>query len=267
MKKYKKKFIVSGDILELYEYENDIYTDYDLSKFRDHPGRCNSSITDEDTKKMNRAKTSNRSARNVRRLVNSNIEEYSKFVTLTFRDDVKDLKEANYIFKKFKQRLDYQLKITSKYLCVPEFTKKGRVHFHVIFFNLPFIKNTTLEMIWGQGFIKINKIDNCDNVGSYVVKYMTKDNEQLIEQKSYFTSRNLEKSIEFINEKEIEILADSLSPTDVVYEQTFENDFVGQVKYTQYNLKRQEVLNKYKKIEKRKIIERNINSVENVGVY
>ena len=53
MKKYKKKFIVSGDILELYEYENDIYTDYDLSKFRDHPGRCNSSITDEDTKKMN----------------------------------------------------------------------------------------------------------------------------------------------------------------------------------------------------------------------
>ena len=163
--------------------------------------------------------------------------------------------------------MDYQLKITSKYLCVPEFTKKGRVHFHVIFFNLPFIKNTTLEMIWGQGFIKINKIDNCDNVGSYVAKFMTKDNEQLIEQKSYFTSRNLEKSIEFINEKEIEILADSLSPTDVVYEQTFENDFVGQVKYTQYNLKRQEVLNKYKKIEKRKIIERNINSVENVGVY
>lgn len=267
MKKYKKKFIVSGDILELYEYENDIYTDYDLSKFRDHPGRCNSSITDEDTKKMNRAKTSNRSARNVRRLVNSNIEEYSKFVTLTFRDDVKDLKEANYIFKKFKQRLEYQLKINLKYLCVPEFTKKGRVHFHVIFFNLPFIKNTTLEMIWGQGFIKINKIDNCDNVGSYVAKYMTKENEQLIEQKSYFTSRNLDKPIELINEKEIEILADSLSPTDVVYEQTFENDFVGQVNYTQYNLKRQEVLAKYKKIEKRKIIERQIKSIENIGVY
>ena len=249
MKKYKKKFIVSGDILELYEYENDIYTDYDLSKFRDHPGRCNSSITDEDTKKMNRAKTSNRSARNVRRLVNSNIEEYSKFVTLTFRDDVKDLKEANYIFKKFKQRLDYQLKITSKYLCVPEFTKKGRVHYHVIFFNLPYIKNTTLEMIWGQGFIKINKIDNCDNVGSYVAKYMTKDNEQLIEQKSYFTSRNLEKSIEFINEKEIEILADSLSPTDVVYLNSFVNDYLGLVNYTQYNIKEQVKLNNINPIE------------------
>lgn len=249
MKKYKKKFIVSGDILELYEYENDIYTDYDLSKFRDHPGRCNSSITDEDTKKMNRAKTSNRSARNVRRLVNSNIEEYSKFVTLTFRDDVKDLKEANYIFKKFKQRLDYQLKITSKYLCVPEFTKKGRVHFHVIFFNLPFIKNTTLEMIWGQGFIKINKIDNCDNVGAYVSKYMTKDNEQMIEEKSYFTSRNLEKPLEIVNEKEIEILADSLSPTDVVYLNSFVNDYLGLVNYTQYNIKEQVKLNNINPIE------------------
>ena len=249
MKKYKKKFIVSGDILELYEYENDIYTDYDLSKFRNHPGRCNSSITDEDTKKMNRAKTSNRSARNVRRLVNSNIEEYSKFVTLTFRDDVKDLKEANYIFKKFKQRLDYQLKITSKYLCVPEFTKKGRVHFHVIFFNLPFIKNTTLEMIWGQGFIKINKIDNCDNVGAYVSKYMTKDNEQMIEEKSYFTSRNLEKPLEIVNEKEIEILADSLSPTDVVYLNSFVNDYLGLVNYTQYNIKEQVKLNNINPIE------------------
>ena len=27
-------------------------------------------------------------------------------------------------------------------------------------------------MIWGHGFIKINKIDNCDNVGSYVAKYI-----------------------------------------------------------------------------------------------
>lgn len=267
MKKYKKKYIVSGDIIELYEYENEIYTDYDLGKFREHTGRQNSSITDEETKKNNREKSSSRSAKNVRRLVNSNIEKNSKFVTLTFEDDIRELKDANYIFKKFKQRLEYQLKINLKYLCVPEFTKKGRVHFHVVFFNLPFIKNTTLGMIWGHGFIKINKIDNCDNVGSYVAKYMTKENEKLIEQKSYFTSRNLEKPIEIINEKEIEILADSLSPDYEVYNNSFENDFTGQVNYTQYNLKRQEVLAKYQRVEKRKIIERQINSIENIGIY
>ena len=43
MKKYKKKYIVSGDIIELYEYENEIYTDYDLGKFREHTGRQNGS--------------------------------------------------------------------------------------------------------------------------------------------------------------------------------------------------------------------------------
>ena len=119
MKKYKKKFIVSGDILELYEYENDIYTDYDLSKFREHTGRCNSSVTDEDTKRRNREKTSHSSSRNVRRLVNTNIQENSKFVTLTFREDIKDLKESNYIFKKFSLRsihcCQFQSMILQKY--------------------------------------------------------------------------------------------------------------------------------------------------------
>ena len=154
-----------------------------------------------------------------------------------------------------------------KYLCVPEFTKKGRIHYHVVLFNLPFVKNKTLQSIWSNGFIKINKIDNCDNVGAYVSKYMTKDNEQMIEEKSYFTSRNLEKPLEIVNEKEIEILADSLSPTDVVYLNSFVNDYLGLVNYTQYNLKRQEVLAKYQRVEKRKIIERQINSIENIGIY
>ncbi len=254
MEKYRKKYIVSGDIIECYEYENNIYKGYEMSYFeREHTGRR--SEASEEVKKENRAKSSSRAKRTVRRLVNANIEGSSKFVTLTFAEDIKDLKQANYIFKKFKQRLEYQMKIDIKYLCVPEFTKKGRVHYHVIFFNLPYIKNTTLEMIWGQGFIKINKVDNCDNVGAYVSKYMTEDNLILVEEKSYFTSRNLNKPQEFINEKEIEILEDSLSPAYVVYTNSFNNDHIGLVNYTQYNLKRQENLNKYKKIEKRKNIQ------------
>lgn len=254
MEKYRKKYIVSGDIVECYEYENDIYSGYEMSKFdREHLGRKTPATVE--NKVINREKSSNRSKRMVRRLVNANIELSSKFVTLTFAEDIKDLKQANYIFKKFKQRLEYQLQVDLKYLCVPEFTKKGRVHYHIIFFNLPFIKNSTLEKIWGQGFIKINKVDNCDNVGAYVSKYMTKDNEQLVEEKSYFSSRNLNKPKEFTKKEEIEILADSLSLDDVVYTNSFENDYLGLVNYTQYNLKRQEVLNKNKNVAKRKNIQ------------
>ncbi len=78
---------------------------------------------------------------------------------------------------------------------------------------------------------------------------MTKDNEQMIEEKSYFTSRNLEKPLEIVNEKEIEILADSLSPTDVVYLNSFVNDYLGLVNYTQYNIKEQVKLNNINPIE------------------
>ena len=265
MKTYYKKAIVSGHVIEIYQYEKPVYSDYELNKIRQHEGRRQEAS--EDNKQKNREKCSNRAARTVRRLVNSNIAINSKFLTLTFADHVTDLKKANYEFKKFKQRFEYYLGVRIKYLCVPEFTKKGRIHYHVVLFNLPFVKNKTLQSIWSNGFIKINKIDNCDNVGAYVSKYMTKDNEQMIEEKSYFTSRNLEKPLEIVNEKEIEILADSLSPTDVVYLNSFVNDYLGLVNYTQYNLKRQEVLAKYQRVEKRKIIERQINSIENIGIY
>ena len=247
MKTYYKKAIVSGHVIEIYQYEKPVYSDYELNKIRQHEGRRQEAS--EDNKQKNREKCSNRAARTVRRLVNSNIAINSKFLTLTFADHVTDLKKANYEFKKFKQKFEYYLGVRIKYLCVPEFTKKGRIHYHVVLFNLPFVKNKTLQSIWSNGFIKINKIDNCDNVGAYVSKYMTKDNEQMIEEKSYFTSRNLEKPLEIVNEKEIEILADSLSPTDVVYLNSFVNDYLGLVNYTQYNIKEQVKLNNINPIE------------------
>ena len=247
MKTYYKKAIVSGHVIEIYQYEKPVYSDYELNKIRQHEGRRQEAS--EDNKQKNREKCSNRAARTVRRLVNSNIAINSKFLTLTFADHVTDLKKANYEFKKFKQRFEYYLGVRIKYLCVPEFTKKGRIHYHVVLFNLPFVKNKTLQSIWSNGFIKINKIDNCDNVGAYVSKYMTKDNEQMIEEKSYFTSRNLEKPLEIVNEKEIEILVDSLSPTDVVYLNSFVNDYLGLVNYTQYNIKEQVKLNNINPIE------------------
>lgn len=38
-------------------------------------------------------------------------------------------------------------------------------HYHLLC-NLPFISAKTLQEIWGNGFIRINKIDDVDNVGA-----------------------------------------------------------------------------------------------------
>ena len=52
-------------------------------------------------------------------------------------------------------------------------------------------------------FIRCNKIDNVDNVGAYVTKYMTKDNtdESYKVEKSYFSSKGLFKPIEITDKK------------------------------------------------------------------
>lgn len=236
-----KKAIVSGNIIEFYEYERGV-----LKGAASKGGRHNVCV-DEDKKEKNKADTCYRARRTVRRLINSNIGQYgrdvtAKFVTLTFREHVTDLKLANYEFTKFIKKLNYEIfntkKAKIKYIVVPEFTLIGRIHYHVIFFNIPYVKSNLLADIWGHGFIKINKIDNCDNVGAYVSKYMTKDNEKLEGQKSYFTSRGLFKPVELDNEKEVQELADSVPFEKLVYKNSFDNEYTGIVTYTQYNLKR-----------------------------
>lgn len=204
----------------------------------------NSGQTSEETQKENREKVTNRAKRDVRRIVNSNVNQYgkdftAKFVTLTFAEHITELVAANAEYEKFIKRLNYQMfgtkKSNVKYTAVPEFTKKGRVHYHVIFYNLPYIKSNYLADIWGNGFIKINKIDNCDNVGAYVSKYMTKDNDDIIGQKSYFNSRGLFKPTEIVEKEEVESLRNSLPLDKVTYTTTFDNEHVGTITYLQYN--------------------------------
>jgi hypothetical protein len=55
-------------------------------------------------------------------------------------------------------RLNYHIGHALKYVSVVEFQKRGAVHYHAVFFNLPFIVNDELAAIWSHGFIKINAI-------------------------------------------------------------------------------------------------------------
>ena len=233
---YSKKAVVSGDIVEVYEYKKAILQGYDINEY--HGCGRGFQATEED-KHINRKKTLHRARRDLRRLVNCNIAEYSKFVTLTFGEDVRDIRKANYEFKKFKQRLETKIDKKLQYVCVIEFMQNGRVHYHCVMFNLPYIKNKVLADIWGNGYVKINKIDSVDNVGAYVCKYMTKDgdDERLHGQKMYFSSRGLKKPLEIKKEEEVDNLAVALPPSALTYETTFENEH-NTIVYKQYNMKR-----------------------------
>ena len=59
-------------------------------------------------------------------------------------------------------------------MAIPEFQDLNRhvLHYHVIFFNLKFIRNDNLTELWDQGGTHITKITHVDNIGVYVSKYM-----------------------------------------------------------------------------------------------
>lgn len=186
----------------------------------------------------------------VRRLACCNFNaEYSKFFTLTFADNKTDVKECNYIFMKFIQRLKWKFGKDIKYLAVVEFQNRGAVHYHCLS-NIPYIPQEELQDLWGQGFVYINAISHVDNVGAYIVKYMTKDNtdERLQGLKAYLYSRNLQKPEEIINhnladfeklEKKIidRYDLDNIKP---IYNTTYDTEMLGSCTYNQYNLKREQ---------------------------
>lgn len=240
---YDCKVVISGNIIEIYRYDRGIF-----KGFINENGRAGNGFVDDEKRSKNREVSLVRARRDLRRIVNANIEQWGddvtcKFVTLTFRDNVTDLDMANYEFKKFIKRLNYEVydKKCSylKYTVVPEFQQRGAVHYHVIFYNLPYIKADVIEQVWGNGFIKINKIDDIDNVGAYICKYLTKDNndDRLKGRKCYFNSRGLKKPREiYLDYDDLERVKKSLPGQAMTYKGEFNNEYVGKVEYEQYNL-------------------------------
>ena len=237
-----KKYIITGDILEVYEYSQYL-------KGKGGSNRTTEKSEDIEKSLLNYSNTNQRRRDTVRRLACCNFNsKYDKFFTLTFAENLQNVKECNVIFKNFIKRLKYRFKeIDIKYLAVIEFQKRGAVHYHVLS-NIPYIRVEELQELWGSGFVYINAITHVDNIGAYIVKYMTKDNTDLRLQglKAYQYSRNLKKPYKLINHdlKEFDILEKKilkkydLSNKVPIYETIFDTEKLGSCEYKQYNFRR-----------------------------
>lgn len=210
-------------------------------------------------KEKNREIVLMRARRDIRNFVNANVYQYyddkgnvifPKFLTLTFKDNIKDLKVANENFKNFIKRMNYYLKIKLKYLYVREFQKRGAVHFHCIFFNMPYVSHSKLLEIWNLGSVNIKKIDDVDNVGAYVCKYLKKDmiNPKFCEQRIYDKSRGLIKPL-VIKDKDNELLfkkiKNQIDNIECCYQSSYESEYTGRVFYKQFNLSKCNNINLY----------------------
>jgi len=250
---YQVKYVISGSVIERYTYEKNQFVGFEP---KNKNGKNSNGLKSDE----NRGISLGRARKIVMRTINSN-QCLNKFLTLTFEENITDLNYSNNELKKWIKRVNYQVFKTKKsemrYVAVIEFQKRGAVHYHILC-NLPYIDVNSLAETWGHGFIKLNRIkgdkkrfgsDECDNVGAYVCKYMTKDNddERLKGRKSYLMSQNLDKPQEIyvgINEKDLLEQVYGLEPfwycklNETNYSSAYTNDFTGTVLYNQFNLKR-----------------------------
>lgn len=199
-----QKLIIAGRFYHHYTYNQNIFYSYENKKIQKATSYPDQLSTSNNTTKQHlyRAKKS------IKLLFQSNVQSSpitndilpcTQFLTFTFAENIQDFRQANYIYTKFIQRFNYFLtgkKITFlKYITVPEQQKRGSIHYHSVFFNLPFIKQSydQIRTLWRkgtQGTANQETITgNIHKVSSYISKYVTKQTQ--LNTKSYFTSRNL----------------------------------------------------------------------------
>ena len=247
------KVIVSGDVIELYTAKKPVIIPPKKSKPDDEdlPESPTEDRTDE------RRQQTVRDARNMtRRLALMNFESGDKFLTLTFdpkkftEDELRDITFTDKLFKTFMQRFNYRVGEKLKYIAVREFHKSGRIHYHMICnwkVELQFenqvreFERYLGEKVWKHGFVDIKQLNHVDNVGAYIIKYMTKNVaiEFFKDKKIYLCSKGLERPYEYSGVEAMALInAYDLEQKKEVFTNSYESEYLGTIEYKEFNLKR-----------------------------
>lgn len=208
--RYNAKMKVAGDSVKVSFYQNGILSGWTKEKKAAEEEKREYEYDPE----RRWAQTGNNARRRIYDFVACNLnmhldhkgkKQSFKFVTLTFREDVKQRDQASRMFNDFIGRLNYffhkgMSEDFLKYVVVPELqmeNNRGVWHFHVLFFNMPFLpvsgemvdklisdgrlkrdydKRDTLFYIWRNGSVDVCKVRFADSydVAGYVSKYVGK---------------------------------------------------------------------------------------------
>lgn len=201
----------------------------------------------EDTEKISKAneeyktielKNIIRSKLECQRLAKCNCKDWKTFITLTYEDNQTNIDIAKNDFRYFIDKVQRVYK-EFKYICIPEFQKRGAVHFHLLT-NID-INNEKLIYIqadnkkfkhikyWNKGFTKVDILENdIKKIIGYISKYMTKDiDDRLYNRHRYYYSRNLNKPkinyLDLSNEKHQEFYCEILKDKKLIYENDYRN--------------------------------------------
>lgn len=247
------KVVKSGSLLEIYRFGRDISLGRKIRHIK----------TEEEKSKTDKGDSLGASARRSKRMIKRLIKANSFLwfreknhkpylpitLTLTFKENITELKDANYEFTKFIRRLNYEvnqiekrdLKISNlKYLAVYELQERGAIHYHMIFFNLPYIKNIYVRMreIWGiknrirvggkeKKSAKIKDQKGLEKVIDYFTKYIQKSiyENKNPRQKKYIASKGLLKPLESSFVEVVNLVKSKLPESSLKYTYDGESEY------------------------------------------
>lgn len=239
---FNEKIIISGKYIEQYQY-----LDVPILKGYKRKKRIKTETEEiENNQKEKTAYSVNRTRTEIRRLTNAN-PQLSKFLTLTFSNEMTDLTISNRLFNAYIRKMNNQFP-EFQYLAIPEFQKDidyfgnlkekgGSVHYHLLC-NLRYVQSQALAEIWKHGFIKIKRIDRISNIGAYVCKYLQKEmfDKRMFRKKKFFCSQNLTRPAEITGKSAKFFYEEAKENMKLLCEKEFENEYRGKVVYKQYEL-------------------------------
>lgn len=249
---YDVKIINCGDTYQIYKFDNT--RSKENKRDRDSLPKLNIKDIDVDNlykeSRVEQVKSialSNaiRSNLNCQRLCKANRDSWESFITLTFKENITDIAYANRIFHAWVVNVR-KIKKDFKYVAVPEFQKRGAVHYHVLS-NLG--KNdsgiimpqksrtektkdiTTLFDVkyWSRGFARVDFIkSDYKKIYSYICKYMTKDiDNKLFGKHRYLSSQNINKPreeyLDLTNEKDLNYFNEIMNNSSIDYSSQYKD--------------------------------------------
>ena len=241
-KRYDIKVVECGEYVQVYYYENSKVihqkkdnNDLELTKLKINNIFNEKNEIKENSNfdlKENKVEIKNiiRSKLTCQRIAKANANKWKSFITLTFEENISNIKEAN---KKFRYYIDKvrRLKKDFCYIAIPEFQERGAVHYHILtnlecnsdlipkmpkkrLYNPNTKRYKELEYYdlkyWNEGFSSAELMTgDVKKIVGYISKYMTKDiDNRLFGHRRFFCSQNLkmpmDNYIDINNEKEFE---------------------------------------------------------------
>lgn len=228
------KVIQSGRTYEIYTYEREPPALTRTGRPRNVPNR---------PKRTTRRTGLNaeRTRKTFIRIVRSNIggAERPSLLTLTMRDIV-SLPVGYGCLTGFISNLRRVAGKGFRYVAVPEFQKRGAVHFHILIWGLPekIVENERgnryLQNLWALGYVDCVPTDGSPKLAGYLAKYMSKSmsDDRIAGAKAYVCSRNTVRPVSYSGNDLPALPADFWgSDSMTISRRSFDTKWMGRATY------------------------------------